>query len=545
MAAPTPAPGWYPDGTTPGIVRWWDGLRWTEYTQAAPRTPEPRSEPPAAPARPEPIPPEPEPTRPRHRSSEPAPPRHRSSEPPEFKVSAFGARKQAKALAARLDEVGALDGVVIEQQTEAARHVLADIRSQVVAAQAELTTLRSQVIDARERVDLQEVGLYDFTHPAEGSVELAAELAQVRGDIRACVRDGDAWVASTQFVYNSSAAKGKKFVSDLSKMCLSAYNAEAENAVKTVKAGNIDTAIKRLRSVSERIGRYGAMIELRITPRYELLRERELTLTARHMRAVEVEREAERERKAELREQARVEAEMKRERQRLEDQLRKEREHYAHVVALLREKGDDEAARAAEAEMEAKIADVSRAIEDVDYRVANQRAGYVYVISNVGAFGERMVKIGMTRRLEPLDRVRELGDASVPFRYDVHALFFADDAPGVETMLHREFEALRVNKVNPRREFFYVTPEEVLDVLRERQVTVVEFTVEPEAEEYRLSGGTVGQGSAETSGRHAPPPAADDGDVLEVVVGSEHFQGAHGVGSDRRVDRRLMDLDPR
>ena len=464
MTVPPPAPGWYPDNTTPGVVRWWDGNVWTGHTRPA-----------VVPAPAVPSPPGPQ----------------GSQTTSEFKVSTFGARRQAKALAAKLDEVGALDAAVIEQQTQVAREELAKVQSQIAAAQTELAALRSQVVDTRERAHLQEVGLYDFAHPAEDSVVLAAELAQVRGDIKACVRDGSAWSASTQFVYNNSAAKGKKFVTDLSKMCLSAYNAEAENAVKTVKAGNVDTAIKRLRSISERIGRYGAMIDLRITPHYERLRERELTLTARHMRAVEADREAERERKAALREQAKVEAEMKRERQRLEDQLRKEREHYTRVIEALRAKGDDDAASAAEAEMEAKIADVNKAIADVDYRVANQRAGYVYVISNVGAFGERMVKIGMTRRLEPMDRVRELGDASVPFRYDVHALFFADDAPGVETMLHHEFEDRRVNKVNSRREFFYVTPAEVLAVLRERQVTVVEYKVEPEAEEFRLSGGTV------------------------------------------------------
>ncbi|WP_425954835.1 DUF4041 domain-containing protein [Xylanimonas sp. McL0601] len=288
----------------------------------------------------------------------------------------------------------------------------------------------------------------------------------------------------------------------------SSYNAEAENAVKTVKAGNVGTAIKRLRSIAERIGRYGSMIDLRITHRYEDLREKELTLTARHMLALSAEKEAERERKAELREQAKIEAEMKRERQRLEGQLKKEREHYEHVIASLRERGDDMAAAAAEAEMEAKIADVNKAIEDVDYRVANQRAGYVYVISNVGSFGEHMVKIGMTRRLEPMDRVRELGDASVPFKYDVHALFFSDDAPGTEAMLHRAFEHKRVNKVNRRREFFNCTPQEVLDVLRQQHVTVVEFTVAPDAEDFRQSGGVLQRPQA------APPgTAARSGDA--------------------------------
>jgi hypothetical protein len=101
-----------------------------------------------------------------------------------------------------------------------------------------------------------------------------------------------------------------------------------------------------------------------------------------------------------------------------------------------------------------------------------------------------MVKIGLTRRLEPLDRVRELGDASVPFRFDVHALFFADDAVTVEGKLHKAFESKRVNKINPRREFFYVSPEEVLPVMKSTVGEVVEYTTTPSAEEYRLSLGT-------------------------------------------------------
>ena len=174
---------------------------------------------------------------------------------------------------------------------------------------------------------------------------------------------------------------------------------------------------------------------------------------------------------------------MRAERQRLE----KERTQYSNVIKTLEEKGDTEAAD----RLREKLADVQHAIENVDYRAANIRAGFVYVISNVGAFGENMVKIGLTRRLEPLDRVRELGDASVPFRFDVHALFFADDAVSVEQSLHSAFAAKRVNKINLRREFFYATPEEVLTVLRDTVGEVIEYTAHPEAEEFRLSRGEI------------------------------------------------------
>jgi hypothetical protein len=123
----------------------------------------------------------------------------------------------------------------------------------------------------------------------------------------------------------------------------------------------------------------------------------------------------------------------------------------------------------------------------------------VYVISNLGSFGERIVKIGMTRRLEPLDRVRELGDASVPFRYDVHALFFSADAVGIEANLHGRFADRRVNLVNNRREFFYATPQDVKAELLELTGELLNYEEVPEALEFRQSQnlGTSKAGSTE------------------------------------------------
>lgn len=145
--------------------------------------------------------------------------------------------------------------------------------------------------------------------------------------------------------------------------------------------------------------------------------------------------------------------------------------------------GDDEAI----AEMEQRLHDIDQAIERNDFRAANIRAGYVYIISNPGALGPHVVKIGLTRRLEPMDRVRELGDASVPFPFDVHALFFAEDAVTVEADLHRAFAERRVNRVNQRREFFFATPVDVREVLLEQVGNLLEFVERPEATEYLQS----------------------------------------------------------
>jgi hypothetical protein len=138
-------------------------------------------------------------------------------------------------------------------------------------------------------------------------------------------------------------------------------------------------------------------------------------------------------------------------------------------------------------------AEIEIVLNDVEARAANVRTGYVYVIPNVGAFGDRVVEIGMTRRLEPREHVYELSGAAVPFRFDVHALIYSKDAVGLEAQLHQEFAARKVNRVNSRKEFFYVSPAEVRDAL-ERQAGqhLIEFTEEPQALEWHASAAAQG-----------------------------------------------------
>ena len=131
--------------------------------------------------------------------------------------------------------------------------------------------------------------------------------------------------------------------------------------------------------------------------------------------------------------------------------------------------------------------ELNQKMEDIDYRQSNQRAGYVYIISNVGSFGEGVYKIGMTRRLDPMERVYELGDASVPFVFDVHAMIFTEDAPKLEAALHNAFASRRVNMVNTRREYFRVSLEEIKEVVRNNHDKTVEFMDEPTAQQYRES----------------------------------------------------------
>lgn len=371
------------------------------------------------------------------------------------------------------------------EQVRAATEELSAVQQQVVRAQGELDSVQRNVIVARDQVELEARGLFDYEHVAETSAALAAELAGLRTRIKDSNKYDKAIHAASDFTFNNSAAKGKTFVNQMRRIMLRAYNAEAENAVKTVKTGNLAPAQKRLSRAKEQIEKQGTMVSLAVDEKYHRLRMREIELAARHHEAVAAEKALERERREELREQRRAEQELRAEKERLE----KERTHYLNSIRRLREAGDD--ARADE--LEGQLAQIDEEIAQADYRAANIRAGYIYVISNVGAFGEGVVKIGMTRRLDPMDRVKELGDASVPFAFDVHALFFSDDAVTVEATLHREFSTQRLNQVNTRKEFFRVTPAEVLEALQKQRVSVLEFRTDAEAEDYRTSQAMIAQ----------------------------------------------------
>ncbi|MGV9824621.1 DUF4041 domain-containing protein [Gordonia sp. NPDC003429] len=463
-----PAPGWYPDPQASEQLRWWDGRVWTANTQ--PRV--------VAPMQPTPL----------------------VTEYTTVLEDLTKCRAQCVALQAELSESAVENRRLarrIEQlETEnnglrenTARSVDTANQHEPAAKSAELELLSEQIaraktelIDVTTQIELQDVGFFEYEHPAEHSMKLAGQLEAVRQHIKQMLRDKTATQAVTSFTFNGSLAQGRRFVDQMSRVLLRAYDAEAENCVKTVKAGNLSTAQARLRKAADQIAQNGTMIDLHIVPEYHQLRMEELELAARHLTARQVERELERERRAELREEEKARRELEAERAK----LAKERAHYLNTIASLRERGDEEGIQ----RMQERLDDVEGRMTNVDYRMANTRAGHVYVISNLGAFGDRMVKIGMTRRLEPMDRVRELGDASVPFRFDTHALFFADDAVTVENLLHKAFEDRRVNNVNLRREFFYATPAEVravIDTQLKDQVEVVEFIEAAPAEEYRLS----------------------------------------------------------
>lgn len=382
-------------------------------------------------------------------------------------------------------------GPVPKQRTEpdAGKRPTLDVDQRVALLEAENRALRTQLNASGRNADdlivlddervLQDVGIYRYHHPLESAVAYKDRLDDLGRRIAALINAGGAIERSNMFTFDNSLAKGRKMTDDLAKLMLRAYNAEADNSVRSLRAGNALTAEKRLEASRAAIAKLGKMMEMRISDSFHALRIEEIRLTADYLMKKQEEREAAREERERLREERKVAAELAAERERLD----KERNHLMNALAALRAGGSSDPV------LEHKLSELDKAIADNDYRAANIRAGYVYVISNRGAFGGNVVKIGLTRRLEPLDRVNELGDASVPFRFDVHALFFSEDAVTLEAELHLHFAAQRVNHANTRREFFFATPSEVRAVLIDKVGNLLEFTEQAESTEYLQSVG--------------------------------------------------------
>ena len=377
-----------------------------------------------------------------------------------------------------------------DQAADHARQALQQVRTQCAEQEQgiradlerlikEEAALQEKLHPMRVQVKLEEAGFTEYDHPAKDSVELAAALRDLRKDVQMAVRSYSAVESLDDFEPPHTKSGRNKLAKDSARLALMAFNSQVDSIIEAASARNYEASLAKIFKAAEVVERQCTVTGVRIKPNYVELRARELQLAVDHLKAKQLEKELEKERKAELREQAKAERELQAERERLE----KERQHYLNVLKTVEEIGDE----AETARLKQQIIEIEKGINDVEKREANIRAGYVYVISNIGSFVESMVKIGMTRRLDPMDRVRELGDASVPFNFDVHALFFSDDAVSVETELHHRFADKRVNRINARREFFYATPAEVREALKDVAGNLLEFTEEPEAEQYRLS----------------------------------------------------------
>ena len=315
-------------------------------------------------------------------------------------------------------------------------------------------------------------------------------LDQVRGKQKEMIKAGTAAFGSTDWTVNNSKKEGQRMVKDYVKIILRSFNDECDTSISNVKFSNISTMEKKINKSFEALNKLGQRMSISLSPQYLKLKLEELYLVHEY----KVKKQEEKEEQKLLRAQMREEAKVMKEIEELKLKVEKEEKHFNNAIASLNEqiqKAETEAEREAlekeKIEIEGHLAEIEKDKQDIVNREKNTRAGYVYIISNIGSFGENIYKIGVTRRLDPTERVYELGDASVPFNFDIHATIFSEDTPALENALHKAFEHKQLNLVNLRREFFKVTLDEIEEVVKKSFNKPVEFTKVADADQYRES----------------------------------------------------------
>lgn len=361
--------------------------------------------------------------------------------------------------------------------TEINSNNLQKLQLEIRLAQDKLNELRQSIKSQSDYLVLEDLGvLSDDRSILSDSSKYKKELEKVKTRKRQLVTEKLAYECDTQWTLSGSINDGKKMADKIGKLALTAYNGRIDDIISAVRYKDVKYYFDKADKVQESIEKLSDIVHVSISEEYHILRKKEIQLTWYYKLALAEEKERQKEERIQLREAKKFEAEIAKKKLSLEQ----EREKILMSISLAKEQGNEESISKFESSKE----EIDKELEKVAHREANKKAGYVYVISNIGSFGENIVKIGMTRRIDPMDRIKELGDASVPFSFDVHAIFYSDNAADIEAQAHAYFNDKRVNKINGRKEYFYVTPNEVKNYMDSINVDMVTFTERSEAYEY-------------------------------------------------------------
>lgn len=346
--------------------------------------------------------------------------------------------------------------------------------------------LKHEIGVFENKLDLIEFGIYEPVFDFEKSDQYREEQKRIIAQLEKLVADDLAANCETNWTVQGSETKGKAIVKVYKKLMLRAFNGECDMLISKVKWNNINQMRERIHKLFNTVNKLGVGFHVTINEAYKELKIKELLLEFEYQEKKHQEKEEQRLIQEELREEEKA----RREYEKAQRDAEKEEANYAKALEKAR-KEFEESTGDKHAKLQAQIARLERELKEAQEKkeralsMAQQtKRGHVYIISNIGSFGENVYKIGMTRRLEPIDRIKELGDASVPFQFDVHAMIYAEDAPTLENELHKAFTDRKVNMLNYRKEFFNVTLDEIEAKITETGLNA-EFTRMPEAMEYR------------------------------------------------------------
>ncbi len=352
--------------------------------------------------------------------------------------------------------------------------------------QSRIQALQRELVALDEEDGLRSVGFYKPHYAFEHSESYQVELERIRDKQKAMLKEKTAAVCPIEWTVNGSVVEGRKQIKQTLRLILRAFNGESDAAVAKVTYANIKVMEARIQKSWEALNKLVEVQQCRIVVEYLDLKLQELHLAHEYEERLQKDKEEQRL----IKERMRDEEIARREIEKARLQAEKEETQYQEALVRAREEaeravGEQHDKLAAKVdELERLLAEAHTNKERAMARAQMTRSGHVYVISNIGSFGEEVFKIGMTRRLDPFERIRELGDASVPFEFDVHAVIFSDDAPTLESTLHSEFDGRRINLVNERKEFFGVSIHDIAQAVKKCHGDI-QITLAAEARDYR------------------------------------------------------------
>ncbi|MGF2385180.1 DUF4041 domain-containing protein [Lentilactobacillus otakiensis] len=383
-----------------------------------------------------------------------------------------------------------LENLITEKSNKIAELTpkLSNLEIEITKQEQTVEELKAEVGDLEANKEMSGYGLYTPHYEFATSSGYKEKLTEIRDLQKQAIKTRSAVQFDSRWTVNGSLSKGNRMMRNNIKAIFRSFNNECTDAINKVTYSNYERVVKRIEKSFIQHNKMYEVENVQMLPNYLQLKYSELDLAFSYAQKKQEEKDLLREQREKEREDKKLQQEIKQERKKVD----KEIQHYDQAIEELQsrmklESSDKEGLQAEIEKLRHELDSLHDKKSDIDYRESNATAGYVYIISNIGSFGKNIVKIGVTRRLEPLDRINELSSASVPFKFDVHALIFSQDAYALESELHERFADNRVNKVNNRKEYFKIGIEEIEEELKKYQDVTVDFHENPDAEEYRES----------------------------------------------------------
>ena len=380
----------------------------------------------------------------------------------------------------KLNRVGDVEQVIKNLSTQ-----IEEMRSDYLIKKSYLDEVENRLKLHSNDLELIDQGVYEPAFSFELSDEYKQALTQNKEHQKEMVKSGKAVISEESWSIvgaNGKKKSGEKLTKNNTHLTLRAFNGECDAIISRVSWSNINTASRKVADVFNSINKKNEINLIYISQAYLQLKLDELHLKFDYLEKLQQEKEE----RAELR---RVEREEEKLRESIEDAEEQEKE-YEEKLAKIRNEieksvGEEQVRLRAQIDLLNEQLEKAHQKKERALSMAQQtKIGYVYIISNIGVFGEHIYKIGLTRRIDPFERINELSDAALPFRFDVHAMIYSENAPELESNLHKHFNGRRINKVNHRKEFFNAELAEIEEIVKQLGHKAL-FHPVPEAKEFR------------------------------------------------------------